>query len=256
MVFVEYILKDTLTTNEIVCFVIFDGLLICGILTIAKHHMLNCLPKESTKEMIKKQRIRFGWVLTLLNSFVLSLLAITHTFYRYIDDNDYNKSQKFPLIYIENYSLQISGTFGDLMLGRDNLSYFMCTHFAVVNAIDLVYGSVYYPEAIDLLSGWVHHIVYIWIIILCTTTQGLFLTSNLFAKGFGLFFLLEIPTFILASGRIYKSLRSDYGFGFFFWIFRILLHGYLIASAILTPSSCDTVIQVLLFLTFSVCIFH
>lgn len=252
--FAGLILKDSLTNSDIFSFVIFDFTFLLIILTISKRYMLDICPSNSSKEVISTHRKRFGWILSLVNSFVLSLLAIIYTYYRYIDNNEYNKNEKFPLLYISNNMLHVDGKFDDFMIGRDNLSHIMCIHLAIVNIIDLIYGSIYYPDAIDFLSGWIHHIVYIWIVLLCTTGNGLILTSRYFAKGMGIFFLLEIPTFMLSLGHIFKSLRSDYGFGFSFWVFRIILHAYFIVCDILTYQkyqSLEIVIQVLLFLTFT-----
>ncbi len=248
------ILKDTLTKNDIVYFILFDVAFLLTILSITKHYLLDTLPRDSSKEIITKNRKRFGWILSLANSLILSTLAIIYTYYRYIDINEFNKNEKFPVLYISNNMLQVDGKFDDLMIGKDNISYIMSIHLAVVNIIDLVYGSIYYPDAIDILSGWIHHIVYIWIVILCTTGNGAILTSRLFSKGLGIFFLLEIPTFLLALGHVFKSFRSDYGFGLSFWIFRIILHAYFIVCNILTYQkyqSLEIVIQALLFLTFT-----
>ena len=258
--FAGLILQDTLTNVDIVHFIVVDSLCILVILTISKRYMLDTPPKEditTAKEMedLKKdKRKKFGWILTLVNSFLLSLLSIIYTYYRFVDNNEFNKEQKFPILYIANNMLQVNRPFSDFTYGRDNLSSIMCIHLAVVNVIDLVYGSIYYPEAIDILSGWIHHIVYTWIVILCTTGNGFIAVSKPFTKCMGTSLMLEIPTFMLALGHIFKSLRSDYGFGFSFLMLRIIFHAYVIICMLLSQTT-DIILNTLLLLTFSMHVF-
>jgi hypothetical protein len=88
--------------------------------------------------------------------------------------------------------------------------------------MDLTIGIFEYKEHIDLLSGYIHHIVYILI-------NGLSIYYGLFDK-YLLFMISEIPTVILNLGSISKSYRNDYLFGATFFLTRILFHSYLIYS--------------------------
>ncbi len=74
----------------------------------------------------------------------------------------------------------------------------------------------YYPEQIQLLSGWVHHTLYLALMV--------WALSGHFTAGFCLFLPLELPTFILAMGSIYPERRSDLLFGSTFFATRICYH--------------------------------
>lgn len=78
----------------------------------------------------------------------------------------------------------------------------------------------YYRDQIQLLSGWVHHTLYL-------ALMAWALTSH-FTCGFALFLPLELPTFILALGSIYPERRSDLLFGAAFFCTRVCYHALLL----------------------------
>lgn len=78
----------------------------------------------------------------------------------------------------------------------------------------------YYPDQIQLLSGWVHHTLYLALMA--------WALSSHFTCGFCLFLPMEFPTWILAVGSIYPERRSDLLFGASFFATRILYHAMLL----------------------------
>ncbi|KAJ1625280.1 hypothetical protein T492DRAFT_1041003 [Pavlovales sp. CCMP2436] len=97
---------------------------------------------------------------------------------------------------------------------------FVSTFFATFCLLDLVYGKLFYPKQIDLLTGWVHHIVYMWLMyhIHVTHTQG----------SFALFLIEELPTFLLALGNVSRKLRTNLLFGAAFFATRIAWHSFML----------------------------
>ncbi|KAJ7054240.1 hypothetical protein C8F01DRAFT_1235389 [Mycena amicta] len=92
--------------------------------------------------------------------------------------------------------------------------------FQAYLAADLVVGSIFYSSQINLLTGWVHHLVYLGI---CE-----FAIRAGWAYIFGLCAIMELPTFLLGLGTLLPRLRSDNLFGVLFFLTRIALHLVLI----------------------------
>jgi len=83
-------------------------------------------------------------------------------------------------------------------------------------AIDLVLGAVYYPSQIGLLTGWIHHTVYIMIVELAIRRSW----SHIFC----LCAAMEVPTFFLGFMTLHPHLRSNVVFAVAFFLTRILFH--------------------------------
>ena len=101
------------------------------------------------------------------------------------------------------------------MLGAESWLDTFCASFMVVFlALDLSIGQVDYRDLIQLDTGYIHHAVY--------------LPIYLFMLHFRLTPLLllgaccELPTFIMALGILFPSLRQDLGFGVTFFFTRIV----------------------------------
>ena len=82
--------------------------------------------------------------------------------------------------------------------------------------VDLIMGTLYYTKYMTWLVGYVHHTIYM---ILC---WNYFLPYH--ASVSALFFVEEIPTFLLNVARINPQYRYDLMFGIMFFIWRILYH--------------------------------
>ena len=132
-------------------------------------------------------------------------------------------------------------------------------YFFCFNVMELIYGSIVAPEFLDPVTAWVHHPMFCWIMVTGLTGNiipfgNTFLhsvlipilgsehaisnyiqytvlpyTSNeLFSAPFLLSTIEELPTFILALGSVFPSLRSDIFFGSSFFMLRILFHSFLL----------------------------
>lgn len=91
--------------------------------------------------------------------------------------------------------------------------------------MDLVVGTLEYASEVQLLTGWVHHVVYFCIVGVMVATH----TTNTFV----LMCICEVPTFILALGRIHKPARADVAFGVTFIATRVLYYAMVFAKGLL-----------------------
>lgn len=97
----------------------------------------------------------------------------------------------------------------------------MTTRFFIIsNIVDIIIGLIEYPSQLFILTTWVHHGAYV---LLCC-----WMLKSRCSILFGICLLEEIPTAILAYGRLNKKLRSDYIFGFTYFILRVALHSFLL----------------------------
>jgi hypothetical protein len=86
--------------------------------------------------------------------------------------------------------------------------------------IDCVLGYNKYHKYMCKLSGYFHHIVYIFLSIIVLIKHHL-------APFYFLYMIEELPTIYLSMGNYNKRLRRDKIFGFTFFITRICLHLFL-----------------------------
>lgn len=112
---------------------------------------------------------------------------------------------------------------------RDNFSVIVSIMFGTANVMDLSLGWLYYREHLSVLTTWLHHSVYIWLMILVVTGNG-FVTSvpDPIAPAFMCALIEEIPTALLALGTIFPQYRQDLAFGISFGLTRIVFHTYLL----------------------------
>ncbi len=114
-----------------------------------------------------------------------------------------------------------------VLLTQDDVSVLLSLWFGLACVWDIVIGLVFYRSQIGFLTGWVHHIVYVWMMIGCTTGYGIFVTSVVYSPNFVLVLVEELPTFLLALGSIFPSLRTDLGFGVTFFALRLVYHVFM-----------------------------
>ncbi|KAJ1953867.1 hypothetical protein EC988_002748, partial [Linderina pennispora] len=81
---------------------------------------------------------------------------------------------------------------------------------------DLALGLVYYRSTISVLTGYIHHTLYIVIV--------LYLAAHGVSAIFVLMCYNELPTIVLALGHMRKEWRSDILFALTFFLTRILMH--------------------------------
>ena len=110
----------------------------------------------------------------------------------------------------------------DRMLGAESaLDAFAASYMIVFLSLDLLLGQLDYSEHLQLDTGYIHHAVYLPIY------------TYMLCNGFTPYLLLgaacEVPTFIMALGTIFPSLRQDLAFGVSFFFTRIVLFIVLLA---------------------------
>lgn len=91
-------------------------------------------------------------------------------------------------------------------------------YFAVAMILDIVLGLMDYPKHLPILTCWIHHTFYLWLVY--------FTLQNCLTGSVGILYLLEFPTFILALGSVFPKMRSDLGFGGSFFILRLVYHSW------------------------------
>jgi len=120
-----------------------------------------------------------------------------------------------------------------MMIGSMFISIFSITFIVTANPLfsslaassaignflcELIIGSIYYYEKMDIATGYIHHIVYMIILILGV---------NIVEHGaiYGFLGISEIPTALLAAKRVWKIDNDIYEYvsAVVFFLFRILL---------------------------------
>lgn len=101
----------------------------------------------------------------------------------------------------------------------------MVIHLGILNIIayffmDCVIGYKEYNKYLLSLSGYIHHIIYIVVSVIC-------IKLNIIVP-YILFLIEELPTLILSLGKFNNNLRSDRIFGITFFLTRIVYHIFLI----------------------------
>ncbi|KAG0352633.1 hypothetical protein BG005_007935 [Podila minutissima] len=86
--------------------------------------------------------------------------------------------------------------------------------FLMYLVCDLALSLLHYREQVSFLTGWFHHCLYMAISIHTLKVRD----SNLFAS----YLIIEVPTFFMGLGHLYKPLRHDMVFGGLFIAFRIV----------------------------------
>ncbi|KAF9320495.1 hypothetical protein BG003_005881 [Podila horticola] len=97
----------------------------------------------------------------------------------------------------------------DSLLGQAGVIFFL-----MYLVFDLVLSLVHCREQVSFLAGWFHHSLYIVISIHTLKVQD----AHLFAS----YLIIEVPTFFMGLGHLYKPLRHDLVFGGLFVAFRIM----------------------------------
>lgn len=168
-----------------------------GSFFIFRYHLY----KESTAQQHHNTRRekQTSWFLTLLSSLVCTIVSIPFVIQFFYADLDME------------------------LLGIDNRFHtgFVCFFISYL-VLDLVLGSVYYPKRITLMTGWVHHLFYIF-------TLSWFLRLQI-SSLFTVTSILELPTLILAAGSMVHEWRSDLLFGSTFFVLRLVAHAWMMVA--------------------------
>lgn len=165
------------------------------------------------RSVFGSDRKRLSWCVSLFNSLLMSLLGMVYIYGRSTVGKNI-----FPFV------TDITPIF----YGRDNVGVAICLLFSVSLVVDIVFGICFYLDKIQLLSGWIHHALYLWLMHYLITGNGFFTVEQYgMVALFAWSTIQEIPTFLLALGSIFPAYRTDLGFGLTFLLFRIIFHGYL-----------------------------
>ncbi|KAG0347605.1 hypothetical protein BG004_007366 [Podila humilis] len=135
-----------------------------------------------------------------------SLLQAKISFYQAYDQEQASTSNVFSL-----FHTIIDARFvpGDSQVGQATLIFFI-----MYLVTDLVLAMAYYLEQVTIITGWFHHSLYMFMS---------FHSLNVgMAHIFSSYFIIEVPTFFMGLGQMYKPLRHDMLFGVLFILFRIV----------------------------------
>lgn len=152
---------------------------------------------------------KMAWVISLLNSGLMTGCGIYYIL------NGVMKVPNFWAMPAENLNM-----FED----RDNFTVLICLWFALANIFDIAVGIVFYRKYLGLLTAYVHHSVFIYIMYAAITGHTLIAQGKPFARAFSVVLIEELPTFLLALGSVIPALRTDIGFGSTFFLFRLCYH--------------------------------
>ncbi|BEI89353.1 uncharacterized protein CcaverHIS019_0207150 [Cutaneotrichosporon cavernicola] len=100
------------------------------------------------------------------------------------------------------------------------------------HTFSLTIGYIAYRNEIGMLTGWVHHIVYIGIMVHCATSKQ----SCIFLLAA----IMELPTFDLAISNLFPGLRSDERFLTLMMMTRIMFNAWLLADCARSSSRAVT----------------
>ncbi len=207
----------------------------------------------------RKEKKRLAWVISTTTSATLVLcgiyyLAAKGSLFTSLTDG-YLSKERCNTVFneVNNFSIIINIWFSYSLL------------------LDLIVGYVFYREYVGILTGYIHHVVFIWMMYVSATGQPIPLTTNsalppliksswnqissgsLFSSTFSMMIIEDFPTFLLGLGSIFSQYRTDKGFGWTFFLLRICYH----CSMIYYASRChvDPIVMMLLFFTLSLHLF-
>ncbi|KZV97988.1 hypothetical protein EXIGLDRAFT_641754, partial [Exidia glandulosa HHB12029] len=128
----------------------------------------------------------------------------------------------FSLVFIAD----VLKAHGDLsVLGaRAGLGRVVVSVFQGYLLADVVAGALHYASQMNLLTGWIHHGVYIALL------QYVLSRRPVWSSIFALALIMELPTFLLGAARLNPAFRQDALFSAAFFATRICFHVVLIAS--------------------------
>lgn len=203
----------TLTTDQLV---LFAGLFV-AILSIVFF---------ISKALLRPQ-YTLSWGISTFNSFMMSIASFIYIIMRW-DEIVQRVAKLQPMT--------------ELFHANDNFSVLICLWFALANICDMFYGYLYYKESLGFLTTWIHHPMYVYVMILAIASDKIFPLTRPFSSGFMYAFLEEIPTFALGLGVLIPSCQSDFVFGFTFVLTRIIFHACLFAYSIYSDLDIGTYI--------------
>ena len=113
------------------------------------------------------------------------------------------------------------------LMGETSLSRLVVHFFRAQAALDLILGVIFYRKQLYFLTSVVHHIAYF---LLCN-----WMLANSCSLLFVICCLEELPTLVMALGRLNTAWRMDMPFGATYGVLRVALHTYLCYSVMVSP---------------------
>jgi hypothetical protein len=173
---------------------LFDGIIL-SLFTCEQYTLFHSI--RNNNRLTQKQQ---AYLLSIKSSFILFVLSLCYNYSFVMSGFDFSKLTESSSTY--QFLQQMSVLF-------------LISHLIM----DTYLGNRYYHSYMTNLSGYPHHIIYIFI---CSFS----LYSGWYPL-FLLYFIAELPTFILALGSFDKNYRNDNLFGITFLFTRILYHIFL-----------------------------
>eukprot|EP00386_Alphamonas_edax_P006014 GDKI01019610.1.p1 GENE.GDKI01019610.1~~GDKI01019610.1.p1 ORF type:complete len:269 (-),score=43.21 GDKI01019610.1:101-853(-) len=106
--------------------------------------------------------------------------------------------------------------FKRVITSQPYMSRFVGLYFIAHCATDLVLGQILYPKELDMLSCYLHHTIYAYVV------------HYMIVKGsdnlFGLLSCVELANICMAVGNIHTPWRFDWTFGIVWFLIRICFH--------------------------------
>jgi hypothetical protein len=153
----------------------------------------------SIKNGFAKTDKQISWLLTFASSLVCTVVSIPHFM-----------------------SFWKSGWDMNLLSVDSNFHTALICFFISYLMLDLTLGSIYYRHRITVLTGWVHHLLYICILFWLLKSRS----SSFFSASC----LLELPTLLLALGSFRDHWRCDLLFATTFFVLRLVFHAHMIIA--------------------------
>ncbi|KAI9251976.1 hypothetical protein BY458DRAFT_523506 [Sporodiniella umbellata] len=122
-----------------------------------------------------------SWILTLLSSLVCTVISIPC----------------FIVFWRSGWNMAMLSIDSSLHIG-------LVCFFITYLVLDLSFGLVYYRQRITVLTGWIHHPLYIVVLFWLLKSRS----SSFFSTAC----LLEVPTLLLALGSFRNRWRCDFLF--------------------------------------------
>ncbi len=249
----------TLTSSHIQT-IVFLSVSFCGTLAFVANLLIGERPasmpysadKTEDAAIRKRVRKRLSWVLSLWNSLFMTVAGFAYWYHKFGTLWDPRK-----------VIAQLSDAPDDLdgfWIKRDNFGGAIMIWFCVFNFMDIIVGSLLARECLDPLTTWVHHPFFSFLMVVgltgnlfpfgdhlvaqlgatLGTQHGLtvFMRSTVlpamstptYTGPFVCSIVEELPTFFLALGSVFPSLRSDIAFGLTFFVLRIVFQALLFFS--------------------------
>lgn len=209
----------TLTSTQIHT-ALFANAVIIGVLWILIQFLYGekktySADEEEDKKLRKKARRRLSWVPTFVNSLFMTLMGTGY----FVIKTDCLKDVTGIWMYAQ-------GDGEHVWRSMDNVSVLVMAWFAMFNVFDISFGCMYCFECLDPLTAWVHHPVFTWICYVGITGDGILYQGKPFPSSFMVVCMEEFPTWHLAAGAMFPSLRNDWVFGGSFFLLRVCFHLY------------------------------